>query len=297
MSTIKSFSVGNGDMFYIKHESDNFTVIDCHLNDEKTNELIIDEIIRESKDKGIQRFISTHPDEDHIKGLIELDKKWGIQNFYCVKNEADKNEPSEDFKKYCELRDSEKKAYYIEKGCVRKWMNQTTNERGSSGINILWPDTSNKYFKEELEKVKEGESPNNISPVIKYSLEDGVNCLWMGDIETEFLTNVNDKISFGDVDILFAPHHGRDSGKIPEEILKDINPKLIMIGEAPCEHLNYYNNYNTITQNTAKNIIFNCEKGNVHIYVSNTDYPSVDFLQDEKKDDFDKYKYLGTLKV
>lgn len=152
MSTIKSFSVGNGDMFYIKHESDNFTVIDCHLNDEKTNELIIDEIIRESKDKGIQRFISTHPDEDHIKGLIELDKKWGIQNFYCVKNEADKNEPSEDFKKYCELRDSEKKAYYIEKGCVRKWMNQTTNERGSSGINILWPDTSNKYFKEELEK-------------------------------------------------------------------------------------------------------------------------------------------------
>lgn len=88
----------------------------------------------------------------------------------------------------------------------------------------------------------------------------------MGDIETEFLTNVNDKISFGDVDILFAPHHGRDSGKIPEEILKDINPKLIMIGEAPCEHLNYYNNYNTITQNTAK-ILYSIVKRVMCIYM------------------------------
>lgn len=31
MSVIKSFSVGNGDMFYIKHDTDNFTIIDCNL--------------------------------------------------------------------------------------------------------------------------------------------------------------------------------------------------------------------------------------------------------------------------
>jgi hypothetical protein len=29
MSIVKSFSVGDGDMFYIKHNSDNFTTIDC----------------------------------------------------------------------------------------------------------------------------------------------------------------------------------------------------------------------------------------------------------------------------
>ena len=29
MSIVKSFSVGNGDMFYINHGSDNFTIIDC----------------------------------------------------------------------------------------------------------------------------------------------------------------------------------------------------------------------------------------------------------------------------
>lgn len=36
MSIIKSFSVGNGDMFYIDHNSENFTIIDCNLIDDDT---------------------------------------------------------------------------------------------------------------------------------------------------------------------------------------------------------------------------------------------------------------------
>lgn len=294
MSIIKSFSVGNGDMFYIKHGSDNFTVIDCYLNNEDTNESILDEIINESKDKEIHRFISTHPDEDHIKGIKILAEKWGIKNFYCVKNEATKENPSEDFKKYCELRDSKDKAFYIEKDCSRKWLNQSSNERGSSGINILWPNPNNEEFKKELESIKEGNSPNNISPIIKYSLNDGVKCLWLGDIESDFLDKVKEEISFGSVDILFAPHHGRKSGKISEDILKLINPKLIIIGEAPSEHLNYYNNYNTITQNSSKDIIFECEKNNVHIYVTSPNY-SVKFLKNKNKKTFENY--IGTLEV
>jgi len=35
MSEIKSFSVGEGDMFYIRHNTDNFTTIDCCLSDVK----------------------------------------------------------------------------------------------------------------------------------------------------------------------------------------------------------------------------------------------------------------------
>ena len=34
MSIIKSFSAGNGDMFYINHNSDNFTTIDCCYEDD-----------------------------------------------------------------------------------------------------------------------------------------------------------------------------------------------------------------------------------------------------------------------
>lgn len=118
MSIIKSFSVGNGDTFYIKHGSDNFTIIDCNLEDEN-KESITDEIINESKDKGIRRFISTHPDEDHIKGIDYLDEIININNFYCVKNNATKEDESSSFKKYKELRDSED-AFYIKKRLYKK---------------------------------------------------------------------------------------------------------------------------------------------------------------------------------
>ena len=80
MSIIKSISVGNGDMFYIKHGSSNFTIIDCNMDD-TNKQKITDEIISESNNKDITRFISTHPDEDHIHGLKYLDDKIGILNF------------------------------------------------------------------------------------------------------------------------------------------------------------------------------------------------------------------------
>ena len=67
MSIIKSFSVGNGDMFYIEHGSDNFSIIDCNLDSEQKEE-IMDEICKIGGSKGIMRFISTHPDEDHFHG-------------------------------------------------------------------------------------------------------------------------------------------------------------------------------------------------------------------------------------
>ena len=44
MSIIKSISVGNGDLFYIKHGSSNFTIIDCNM-DETNKKEITDEII------------------------------------------------------------------------------------------------------------------------------------------------------------------------------------------------------------------------------------------------------------
>ena len=297
MSVIKSFSVGEGDMFYIQHNSDNFTVIDCYMH-EDNKDIIMKEIEEKSKDKQIHRFISTHPDEDHILGIKSFRDKVGIANFYCVENEATKNEYAEDFKEYCDLRDGDKH-FYIYEGRSRKWMNMSGSddngvERGSSGINILWPKTNNSYYKEALEKAKNGESPNNISPIIKYSLENGVKVLWFRDLEKDFMENIKNDLDIEEADIIFAPHHGRESGKIPKEILDKIKPKLIIIGEAPSNNLNYYNGYNTITQNSAGDIIFECVSNKVHIYVSNKNY-SVGFSKNEYKTNFDNY--IGTLNV
>lgn len=293
MSTIKSLSVGNGDMFYIKHNTDNFTIIDCHMPDED-QERIIKEIKHAHLGKSITRFISTHPDQDHINGLKHLDDNIDIVNFYCVKNNVVKEDETDDFKHYCKLRDHDKKAFYIERGSKRKWMNLSCEERDSSGIHILWPIMNDENFKSALKIAEDGGSPNNISAVIRYSVEGGASVMWMGDLETDFLDSIKEVITWPKTDILFAPHHGRDSGKVPEYILKKIDPKVIILGEAPSDNLNYYTNYNTITQNTAGDITLDCVQGKVHVYVSNEDY-SVDFLTEEYEVGEDTY--IGTLAV
>lgn len=294
MSIVKSLSVGDGDMFYIKHGSDNFTIIDCCMSEDDKGR-IVKELKRESKGKGVTRFISTHPDDDHILGLDYLHEEMNLLNFYCVKNDATKEDESDDFNRYCALREDSAKAYYLFRGCSRKWMNEDSDERGNAGIHILWPVTSNADYEEALAQAKDGQSPNNISPIVKYSLAGGATILWMGDLETDFMEKINDGIKMDAADILFAPHHGRDSGTVPTDWLDEMRPRLIIIGEAPSEHLNYYEGYDTITQNSTGDITLNCVSGKTHIYVDNDDY-SVDFLDDERLTD-DYGKYIGTLKT
>lgn len=294
MSIIKSFSVGNGDMYYIDHNSDNFTTIDCCYCDEEDKNNNFEEIKRLASRKGITRFISTHPDDDHIKGIEDYQDIVGIYNFYCVENNTVKQEKTDSFKKYCELRDSDI-AYYVYKGCKRLWQNQENKERGSSRIEFLWPDINNNDFKDVLEKVKNGEQCNNISPVFTYSAKDGVVAMWMGDLEHDFLEKIKDEIEWPEIDILFAPHHGRKTGKVSEEVLKKLNPKIIIIGEAPSEHLNYYCGYNTITQNTAGDVVFDCNKDFVDVYITNENYSyDTSFLKNRYKTDCYLGCYLGT---
>lgn len=293
MSIIKSLSVGDGDMFYIKHNTDNFSIIDCYLSVDNQED-IVEEIKAEKKGKIITRFISTHPDKDHLLGLDYLDDQINILNFYCVKNDSIKNEITPDFKpsfaRYCELRDSDK-AFYLERGCERRWMNKRDEEREHAGLYVLWPIVGNTSYSEELEKANSGEGFNNISIILKY-LVGNASVLWMGDLEADFMESIMDDIKFDPIDILFAPHHGRD--KVPEKWLSKMDPKIVVIGEAPSENLNYYEGYNTITQNSADDITLECINGKVHIYVSNEEY-SVNFLDNENMSSFPNY--IGTLNL
>ena len=294
MPTVKSFAIGNGDMFYIKHGSDNFTIIDCCLTDDRMGSILA-ELSSESKNKGITRFISTHPDQDHISGLEELDEHLNLINFYVVKNNVSKSFETADFKRYKALRDGDH-AYYISKGCTRKWMNIGDEERGSAGLNVWWPITSNPDFQSALADAAAGLPPNNISCIVSYSVEDGPSMLWLGDLETDFMEKITEKVPLRKVDIVFAPHHGRDSGKLPKDWLSKLNPELIVIGEAQSAHLNYYAGYNTMTQNSCGDILFETRDSKVDIFVSDSVY-SVDYLADDGLDHSRGLYYVGTLYV
>lgn len=298
MSRIKSFSVSNGDMFYIDHNADSFTIIDCNIVPEREDE-IINELKSIRKQKSIFRFISTHPDEDHIKGIETIDKKIGIDNFYCVENQATKDDETESFKHYCKLRDGHNH-FYLYKGVRRSYLNKEGNtEDGkkidSAGINILWPNRNNEEFKNVLVNAKDGRDHNNISPIIQYNAGNGLKFLWLGDIENSFMKKVESELLeiLSKVDVVFAPHHGRKSGKIPCDILKQLSPKLIVIGEADSEDLNYYSAYNHINQNTLKDILFEISDDGIDIYATN--YDNYEFLSNLYKDDLDDLEYIGTI--
>lgn len=294
MAIVKSYSVDNGDMFSIRHNSDNFTQIDCCLCAGAADDHIAD-LKEQSKGKGISRFISTHPDQDHLHGIELLDAEMPIHNFYVVKNQATKSDETESFTHYCKLRDDSAKAFYISKGVTRRWMNLADTERGSAGVQILWPDTSNAHFKEALAEGDAGKSYNNMSAVIRYALEGGASFMWLGDLETDFMESIVDAIELEKTTVVFASHHGRKSGKIPDSWLEKLDPQIIVIGEAPSRHLHYYTGYKTITQNSAGNITMECVDDKVHFYVSKPNYGLRKDFNNEGKSAYDNY--IGSITV
>lgn len=277
MAIVKSFSfpIGEvrGDTFYIKHGSNSFTVIDCYLKDGHEKDCRKDEIIKEiiGESQGrVRRFISTHPDNDHIKGIEDLFASWSTKNFYAVANERPANKDDKSLTKYQQLlKDCN---YAIEKGIRRVWLNKEDEENkyGSSGIFFHWPVLDNEKFKETLKKVKESSanSPNNISCVFTYQISDGPTFMWMGDLLEDMQKEYyeKEKENIPHADILFHPHHGRSSSKVPSDLLDAINPQLIVIGNAPAEDLNYGDSRMTITQNTAGDIEFVTDGNVVHVY-------------------------------
>lgn len=291
MTIVKSFATGLGDTYYIRHNSDNFTIIDCHIPVDRDD--IIDEIEEESRGKDITRFISTHPDDDHIKGLVRLDDALGLLNFYVVKNRATKPDYTVDFERYCELRDSDK-AFCLKQGCSRRWMNRKDDERGSSGINILWPDLDNPDFKNVLTSAEDGGSPNNLSTIVEYSLNNGVTMLWLGDLETDFMETIEDEIKLPKADVVFAAHHGR--ARMPAAWINQMDPKIIVLGEAPREYLKYYDGRDHLRQNTAWDITFENESGRTDVYVGNPDY-EVPYLRDEGFGDTAHGYYMGSFDI
>ena len=110
------------------------------------------------------------------------------------------------------------------------------------------------------------------------------------------MSNITDSIDLTKTTIVFASHHGRQSGKIPDTWLEKLDPQIIVIGEAQSRHLNYYTGYQTVTQNKAGDITMDCIGNEVHIYVSNVNYKN-DALTNKGLPNSHGAKYAGSITV
>lgn len=268
MAIIKSYSVGNGDMFFIKDDAKNFTVIDCCLPEERKNE-ILNDISLHKKDTKIYRFISTHPDNDHILNIKELFSKFSTANFYCTKNSI--SNETDNFKFYATLRDANKTCC-LNKSLNRQYFNIPDKNYGSSNLYVWWPLDGHEKFKEFLGEAKTDLSSNSICPIIEYRYNDKLSVLWFGDLESKYTDQIKEHIikcaESSRKYILFAPHHGRKTGKPCKEILDKINPILVIVGEGDSEAISYYDEFKRITQNRAKDITLEIKDSKIFVTCS-----------------------------
>ena len=279
MSLIKSYtSEGckkDGDMFLIRHNKDFLTVIDCNLpSDDDAAAGIVDSICRLSRTVDEHVFISTHPHSDHLEGLDKLEQDWGIDKFYHIGAEVDRYKLSP----YHRLTHGKAKAEDI----------VLTRGETYAGVLIHWPDRENEEFANALEKAEKDlnrmkslaeslqdrdattDPVNAICPIITYDAPHGARYMWMGDLpwdmQREYYEQYKDRIKT--VDILFAPHHGRETGNVYEPLLKALDPKLVVIGEADKDKQDphHYDGYAWLHQENAGDLVFVNEGDQVHLY-------------------------------
>lgn len=214
----------------------------------------------------IHRFILTHPDMDHMDGLHHLFSKYPPANFWDTNN-TKRFTPSfiydeADWKLYMSLRNGS------HSGEVRR----LTLYDGSAGS--LWnrpgdrgqPHDSLFILAPTPTLVAQGNACgdwNDSSYVILWITKAGRVLFW-GDAHDRTREHVFRH--YGDilagVEIMIAPHHGRDSDS-DREYLSLLRPKLTLFGRAPSEHLAY-----DAWRNRGLAYVTNAQAGNVIVDLS-----------------------------
>jgi beta-lactamase superfamily II metal-dependent hydrolase len=223
----------------------------------------------------IFRFIISHPDMDHIDGIKDLFEEFTVQNTWDTDNnkEIDLNNyfagyNKEDWEFYLKLRSGKvektrRLTYYS------KMSNQYFNE---DDITILCPT------KELVKNGNDTKDYNDSSYAFLFtplkSNGQRWKILFAGDTHDDSWSYIleNHENDISNVDVLLAPHHGRDS-KRNYNFLEVVNPKITLFGNASSDHLAYSKYPNIkITNNQAGYVILKTTPNSLIIYVKNFEF-------------------------
>lgn len=311
MAIIHFLNVLEGDCNIIQHDSGRISVIDVSnaYNDEDTEE---EKRVKASKERAemrkrtqvpsdkidyrqklnpdnpieylktnigtnnIFRFIITHPDMDHLDGIQDLYSEFDITNTWDTDNNKviDLNESfggynKDDWKFYTQLHSGKytgtKRLTYYDYNDCEFW--------NKDDIKILCPT-------EELVKQANETSGDyhDVSYVLLFTPPKKGGGKWKfilaGDSHDNSWNYIVEKYKneVSDIDVLFAPHHGRDS-KRDYSFLKALNPTVTLFGNANSNHLAYSCYPPTrITNNQAGYVIMRVSEDEIAFYVKNLEF-------------------------
>lgn len=192
--------------------------------------------LRNFSGRSIFRYVQSHPDLDHMRGLAALREHGiGIGNLWDTdhskvpefKNEADKAE----WMAYQRLRacSSNPKVLRLYRGDAGAYWNEDPNGYGDhDGIEILSPTP------EIARRANQQGNSNNLSYVLRISYL-GYRIVLGGDADADVWEELVRFYGKGlDCHVLKASHHGRDSGYLADAV-RLMNPTytIVSVGKKP----------------------------------------------------------------
>jgi competence protein ComEC len=176
------------------------------------------------------RYIQTHPDFDHLRGLAALRDNFTVLNFWDHPHskewdgKAQKRGDEESWDAYQEFRAGKHcKVLNLYRGAKGKYWNEGDNGGPGNGIHILSPTTA---FRDECDGK---EHWNDMSYVLEYRTGDR-RIIFGGDAEGPAWGNILAHYGEGRLkcDVLKASHHGRNSG-YHQPSVKAMSPEYTIV--------------------------------------------------------------------
>ncbi len=178
-------------------------------------------------DREIELVVLTHNDRDHFLGLIDVFKRYKVDNF--LTNGFDKS--TQDFRALTNVvGGSQARIIYPEDGMVIRY--------GLISLDILLPKGLELQYREEYKKdpkamatMPEQADTNSFSIVTLLNYKD-FDALLTGDLDpkgSELLVKIFSEVYQNrTVEFFKVPHHGSKNG-MTENLLKVVNPKFAII--------------------------------------------------------------------
>jgi len=202
---ITFFDVGQGDALFIKTSQGHQILIDGG-----PSSIILEKLNKEMPfwDRTIDLVILTHPESDHLTGLLDVLRSYKVKNILWTGILID----SAGFKKWAELIKQENAKIYIAQSGQKITIGKTSFE-------ILFPF-------ENLEN-KSVKDTNNTSIVLRLDFGE-ISLLFAGDIYKSAERELLNLAKQLDTDVLKVGHHGSKTSTA-EEFIIVVSPEIAVI--------------------------------------------------------------------
>lgn len=304
MTTVHFLNVKQGDCSVISHNSGRITVIDvCNAKptdvqtetlsamsaqlergisgnfQQKKHPVNPISYLRDHGVDSIFRYIQTHPDMDHMDGIKAFFDEFRPLNFWDTDNSKEIEDSSwvnspyneEDWKFYKNLRDTKPNSDPKRLALLAGAQGQFWNSDDGDGLHILAPT------QELVDSANEADQDYNDCSYVLLYLIGSSRIVFGGDSHDDTWTHIleNYQADVANIDLLIAPHHGRDSGR-SYEFLDTLKPTLTFFGNARSEHLAYSawrnRGLSYVTNNQANCMVVDTSQKPMVLYVTHENF-------------------------